>query len=180
MMACEQTAGMSVLQHGMSVHEFFCDLRSHVMMGTPLALEWRLPEWATNPLLWNRLLSGDAIREYQLFHDAGKPYCLVVDAEGGRHFPNHAHVTEQIWRDVGGDPQVATLMGMDMDVHLLKDVGVAEFAGRPEASTLLLTGLAEIHSNATMFGGIESVSFKSKWKQLNRRGKAIVRALNQA
>ena len=64
---------------------------------------------------------------------------------------------------------------MDMDIHLLKAVGVEEFASRPEAATLLLTGLAEVHSNAAMFGGISSTSFKIKWKQIDRRGKAIFR-----
>jgi len=62
---------------------------------------------------------------------------------------------------------------MDMDIHLLKDVGVNDFAQKEEAATLLLTGLAEIHSNAEMFGGIESTSFKIKWKQINKRGKKI-------
>jgi len=68
---------------------------------------------------------------------------------------------------------------MDMDVHLLKDAGVDGFSSRPEAATLLLTALAEIHSNAEMFGGIESTSFKIKWKQLNRRGKKILIKLKE-
>ena len=43
--------------------------------------------------------------------------------------------------------------------------------------SLLLAGLAEIHSNAEMFGGLDSVSFKIKWKQINKRGKAICKLL---
>ena len=70
-------------------------------------------------------------------------------------------------------------MGMDMDIHLLKGDGVPEFAIRPEAATLLLTGLAEVHANAAMFGGIESTSFKMKFKHLKRRGNAISRHLTQ-
>jgi hypothetical protein len=69
---------------------------------------------------------------------------------------------------------------MDMDIHLLKDAGVAEFAKRPQARALLLTGLAEIHANASMFGGFESIGFKSKWKQIDRRGKAILREIASA
>ena len=48
-----------------------------------------------------------------------------------------------------------------------------------DACTLLLAALAEIHSNAKMFGGIDSTSFKMKWKQLDRRGKQICKKLFQ-
>lgn len=43
--------------------------------------------------------------------------------------------------------------------------------------SLLLTALAEIHANAEMFGGIESQSFKSKYKQLDRRGNKLCKKL---
>lgn len=60
-----------------------------------------------------------------------------------------------------------------MDVHLLKAVDIPEFKARPQAIALLLTGLAEIHANASMFGGLESTSFKIKWKHLDKRGRQI-------
>jgi hypothetical protein len=41
------------------------------------------------------------------------------------------------------------------------------------AMSLLLTALAEVHSNANMFGGIESISFKSKWKKIDKRGRML-------
>lgn len=44
-----------------------------------------------------------------------------------------------------------------MDVHLLKADGVESFSKNPYALTLLLTGLAEIHSNANMFGGLQQL-----------------------
>lgn len=159
------------------MYEFFIDLKSHVTKGTALTLPWRLPEWATNPKLWSKLLEDDTVQEYQLFHDCGKPFCRTVDDEGKQHFPNHAATSEKIWREIGGEEQVAKLIGMDMDIHLLKDDGIAEFASRQEAASLLLTGLAEIHSNASMFGGLSSVSFKVKLKQIDRRGKKIVQLL---
>jgi len=68
---------------------------------------------------------------------------------------------------------------MDMDIHLLKADGIAEFAARPEAISLLLTGLAEIHANAAMFGGIESTSFKIKFKQISKRGKQIIKMMKE-
>lgn len=40
--------------------------------------------------------------------------------------------------------------------------------------TLLVTALAELHSNAAMFGGIESTSFKIKWKKLDKLGKKLI------
>ncbi len=98
---------------------------------------------------------------------------------GKQHFPNHAAVTSSLWLSLTGEQDVARLMGMDMDIHLLKGDGVPEFAIRPEAATLLLTGLAEVHANAAMFGGIESTSFKMKFKHLKRRGNAISRHLTQ-
>ncbi len=42
-----------------------------------------------------------------------------------------------------------------------------------EAATLLLVSLAELHSNARMFGGMDSVSAKIKFKQLEKRGKQV-------
>jgi hypothetical protein len=45
--------------------------------------------------------------------------------------------------------------------------------------TLLVAALAEIHSNAQLFGGIESVSFKSKWKNWDRRGKQIMKIFGE-
>jgi len=66
-----------------------------------------------------------------------------------------------------------------MNIHLLKDVDIQSFCDNEYAATLLLTGLAEIHANADMFGGIESTSFKMKWKQINRRGKKISRIISE-
>lgn len=177
MQACEQTPGMNVLQHGASVWEYFEDLHAHLKDGTPLKYEWRLPEWIHDSWLLDNVMPIKIVREYLVYHDCGKPFCRTVDEDGRQHFPDHARVSEQTWLSVGGHPVAARLMGMDMDIHLLKGDGVEAFAGREEAATLLLAGLAEIHSNASMFGGIESTSFKMKWKNLSRRGKRIV-ALN--
>ena len=71
-------------------------------------------------------------------------------------------------------------MAMDMDAHLLKSDGVAEFAARPQATALLLTALAEVHSNAAMFGGADSDSFKIKAKHLDRRGGQVMAEIRSA
>jgi len=115
--------------------------------------------------------------EYTLYHDCGKPYCLTYDENGKRHFPNHAEKSYQTWLSVDGDPQVAKLIKLDMVIHTLKADEVDDFIKHPEAITLLLAGLAEVHANAKMFGGMDSTSFKIKWNQINKRGKAICQKL---
>ncbi|WP_410950857.1 hypothetical protein [Pseudomonas sp. S1(2024)] len=177
MQDCEQTQGMSILQHGEMVRDFYLDLKGHVTEGAPLRYEWKLPAWATAPALWASLLPATTIENYQVFHDCGKPLCREVDQEGKVHFPDHAKVSAQAWRAAGGAEAEARLIEMDMDIHLLKAEGLAQFAARPEAATLLLTGLCEIHANASMFGGIDSTSFKMKWKHIDRRGKQIATLL---
>ena len=169
-----QTESQSVYQHGVSVKEHIFDLISFLKTGQ-IAEGWRLPTWMHEyrEQLLASLLPEDIIEEYTVFHDCGKPYCLTTDENGKRHFPNHAEVSYQVWQTVSTNQTVANLIRMDMKIHTLKAAEVNEFIQHPEATTLLLAGLAEIHSNAKMFGGIESESFKIKWSQINKRGKAI-------
>jgi len=177
MQSCEQTQGMSIYQHGVSVNDYFHDLYNHIIHKEQLKFEWKLPDWIYESSLWKNALPLKIINEYQIFHDCGKPFALSIDEDGKRHFPNHAEISKNTWlqyNNVTDDNiQIADLIGMDMDIHLLKDTGIDEFCKRNEAATLLLTGLAEIHSNASMFGGIESISFKTKFKSINKRGKKI-------
>lgn len=107
-------------------------------------------------------------------HDCGKPFCLKADEEGRRHFPNHAQVSYETFTKFYEDPTAAELILHDMDIHTLKSEGVEEFSKNPHAITLLISGLAEIHSNAKMFGGIDSTSFKIKHKCISKRGKQII------
>lgn len=174
MRKCEQTKGMSVLEHGLQVARYFEDLRNHVLNGKPLKYEWKLPEWIFSNDLWASLMPLDQVREYQIYHDCGKPFCREVDDQGRVHFPEHAKVSAEVWKALGRSSKVGKLIEQDMDIHLMKASGIEEFAKRDTAATLLLTGLSEIHANASMFGGIDSVSFKIKYKQINKRGKALM------
>jgi hypothetical protein len=178
MLSCYQFENMNVLEHGISVHEWFCDIYDHLMQGKPLSRQWRLPQWIYDPLIKEKLLDFDILRLYQIYHDCGKPLCRTVDQDGRQHFPDHARFSKQRWQECTDDSpearQIAELIGADMDIHLLKSEGMAEFASRKEAISLLLTGLCEIHSNARMFGGIESTGFKIKWKHLDKTGKRIL------
>ena len=179
MRSCNQSQNLTVQEHGEMVADYYIDLIGHLQDGNPLQYEWRLPEWIHDPKLIQGLPTRDVMLDYHLFHDVGKPFCRTVDEDGRQHFPDHAAVSERIWREARGDEEVAQLIGMDMDMHLLKGDGVEEFARRPQANALILTALAEVHANASMFGGIESVSFKIKWKHISKRGKAVLAKMAQ-
>lgn len=152
----------------------------HVIHGTPLELQWKLTDWTKESryIINKHLLDVDILRIYQIYHDCGKPFCRVVD-EKGQHFPNHSQVSKERWLSCSDGSeialQIAGLIGMDMDIHTLRGDDIEEFANRKEAISLLITGLCEIHSNAEMFGGIESVGFKIKWKHLNKMGSRIMK-----
>jgi hypothetical protein len=67
-----------------------------------------------------------------------------------------------------------------MVFHTIKSDEVEDFVKSNSIETvltLLVTTLCELHSNATMFGGIESTSFKIKFKQLDKRGKQVLNLL---
>lgn len=178
MAECEQTKGMSVLSHGMSVNAYYQDLLSHLKDGTALTHDWRLPDWLNEAVL-PYLYSDDVMSRYQVYHDCGKPFCRCIDDEGRVHFPNHAEISYETAKQYGFQDMVCDLIRHDMAIHTVKDAGLPDFLalGDKMAISLLITGLCEIHSNASMFGGIESVSFKQKWKQINKRGKKVIAKL---
>lgn len=178
MKKCEQTRGQTIFEHGLSVRDHLTDLIDHLRSDVPLP-GWKLPDWlyTYRKQILSRLLPDNILEEYALFHDCGKPFCKQIDENGKTHFPDHTQKSHDIWLEIGGDIQVSKLILMDMDIHKLKAEGIDEFCSRKECISLLLSGLAEIHSNAEMFGGIESESFKIKWKHLDRRGRAICKKL---
>lgn len=173
MLSCEQSPGFSVYQHGVSVSKFFFDLISDSPSN-----QWKLPDWfvAHRQQLIQNLHSTETTAKYLLFHDCGKPYCRTVE-NGKVHFHNHAEVSADIWEAVGGDSDVGRLIRNDMVLHTATaDEITNKFENEwsiQDACTLLLAAFAEIHSNASMFGGQDSISFKMKWKQLDRRGKLV-------
>ena len=176
MKQCEQTKGLSVLAHGESVERYLFDLLDHLDKGTPLQAEWKLPDWLleNKDLILSELPDRETLSLYTRFHDIGKPFCREIDQDGRVHFHNHVEISYNVFLKNFENVQAAELIRRDMDIHLLKAEGVNEFAEKPYALTLLITGLSEIHSNAQMFGGMDSVSFKIKWKAINQRGKQII------
>jgi hypothetical protein len=181
MKSCGQTETQSVLQHGFSVKNHLFDLLDHLEESSDLKYEWRIPEWVyeNKEMILSSLPSRKTLKLYTVMHDVGKSFCVQVDSEGKRHFPDHASVSHKVFKQFFDDEIAAQLILHDMDIHLLKSEGVEEFSKNPHALTLLLTGLAEIHSNSKMFGGMDSTSFKIKYKSICQRGKQLINILKQ-
>jgi hypothetical protein len=177
MLTCPQFEGMNVYEHGLDVHARFTDLYLHITQGTPLQLEWRLPEWVNHPAITTQLLPFETLKLYQIYHDCGKPFCRTVDDQGRQHFVDHAAISYATWMqyaETDQDHQVGELILHDMDAHTVKGEAIWDWIGRPEAASLLLTALAEVHSNAAFLGKMDSDSFKIKLKQLDKIGKKLV------
>lgn len=179
MKSTEQSQGQSIFDHCWLVYEYFQDLYNHLEYDIPLEYTWKLPDWIYKykEQLFENLLPIDIIEEYLKFHDCGKINTREIDVNGKIHFHNHSEESYKIWLEVGGTKESAELMKDDMLIHTIKDIDVNNFCKKESCITLLLSGLSEIHSNAEMFGGINSIGFKVKFKQIDRRGNAICKKL---
>jgi hypothetical protein len=78
----------------------------------------------------------------------------------------HAEATEE-------DVMVGELIRKDMLAHTVKGEAVQQFLNDPLAASLLVTALAEVHSNAAHLGRLETDGFKIKLKQLDKLGKKL-------
>ena len=174
MQACEQTPGQSILDHGLSVWEQYQKLINGDTS------EMRLPQWwlAYKDQILSTLHPRSIIQQYTTFHDCGKPFCLEIDSEGKKHFPNHAEISKGTYEEhfgrEGDHAIIADLISLDMICHTeTADQIIGRNLSDKTVCTLLLAALAEIHANAQMFGGIESTSFKIKWKKLQKLGNRL-------
>jgi hypothetical protein len=173
MSTTKQTEKQTVIEHGEAVYE---------MTKKIIAGQWdemKIPDWMLkyHTRIIVNLHPLDVIKKYNLFHDCGKPYCLIVDEDGKKHFPQHEKKSKEVFSYFHqNDNIVSNLIGSDMCLHVeTADEILGHQWDIKTAMTLLLTSLAEIHANAQMFGGIESISFKMKWKKLNKRGKMLMK-----
>lgn len=183
MKSCEQRSGQTIWQHGESVRDHLMDLIR--FLRDPhynSKYTCRYPQWllSHSKSLLECLPDDRILEKYTLWHDCGKPFCRTQDEAGKVHYPNHASLSASLFREMYPEQEIAaTLISQDMDIHTLSSDEIEEFCSRPNAAASLLAGLAEIHSNAELFGGISSDSFKIKWKHLNKRGTAICKRLFQ-
>ena len=192
MRACDQVPGVQdVLTHGASVREHYLALVGHLTGRVDLttAPNWKLPAWVDQyaPQLAASLPPQHIMERYLTLHDCGKPSVLEVGEDGRRHFPDHAAASERVYVDLVTDngtreltddeAQIAYLIAHDMDAHLLKAADIPAFAQSALAPAQMLAALAEVTSNAAMFGGVDSTSFKIKWKTISARGQALCKHL---
>lgn len=157
-----------MMQHGQMVHDWYRDLLG------PMNNEWdfgkvadlveQIKPYAKDPL---------EMMYYHLYHDCGKPFCRTVDDDGRQHFPNHARVSHDIWLAAGGTEELAWFILHDMDFHTLKGADLDGLIHDSRAPSLLMTAWAELHANASMFGGTSSTSFKIKRKQLEKATRSV-------
>jgi len=171
MQSCNQSSNQTIYEHGIAVRDKLFELINSQNLS-----QWRIPNWFNEhkDKLFSNLYDWEILETYTTFHDCGKPYCRTVDENGKQHFPNHANTSADKWLEVDGSNIIANLIRNDMMVHTMKSSDIEEFCKDPKmACSLLLTALAEIHANSILFGGIESVSFKIKWKQIDKIGKKI-------
>jgi hypothetical protein len=179
MKGCEQATGLSVYHHGLDVANRYRDLYEMLLGKNYHSYDWDIDCLTLEKLseLTSKAMTPKAARLYHIFHDCGKPRCLKLDENGRKHFPNHADISAQLYAEifevVETDVNVQ-LIKMDMLCHTAKGEELEELAKHQLAPTLILTALAELHSNAEkLFGGFESTSFKIKRKQLIKATKAI-------
>lgn len=142
---------------------------------------FQLPQWWADyqDEIYANLYDFKTIKHYCIFHDIGKPDCLVIDDNGKRHFPDHATRSYELWNELFPERKdIAELIAHDMDFHTLSaEQIINQNLSKQQLATLMLVSLAELHSNvySKLFGSeaLESISFKIKFKKLNKIGKRI-------
>lgn len=179
MHSCKQFKGQSVLEHGLSVKNHTFDLINHLKFNKELKYTWKLPNWVyeNRAFILDNLTNLSNIKMYTVLHDCGKPYCHTIDEEGKSHFKNHAEISYTIFKKLFDNEDVADMIRDDMKIHTLKSEDLCQFCESKHAVTSLIVGLAEVHSNAKMFGGLDSINFKIKYKHIEKRGKQIIQHL---
>ena len=188
MLNTDQTEGQNILEHGESVYKHYLQLKDHLEGKINLGKEpsWVIPEWLNeNSYHILRNLPSDYVMErYLMLHDCGKPSVAVM-VDGRNSFPGHAAASVAKFRSTfaygaesESDELISYFIEHDMDVHLLKADGVDEFTLSEHFTTQLIVALAEITANAGMFGGVNSVGFKIKYKTLIQRAKKAFRKLD--
>jgi hypothetical protein len=181
MQSCEQTTGQSILDHGLSVWE---QLQAIIKGDSPDTAQ---PQWLTTykDQILSSLHPSHILEQYTIFHDCGKPACLTFGEDGKRHFPDHARVSAETYAATFGKEGDHGIIGELISRDMLFHTGTFEEIiglnlSKSTLCTLMLTALAEIHSNAKTFypdEGIRSTWFKIKFKRLEKLGNRICKRL---
>jgi len=161
------------LNHGISVWTYLQKL---------LGKDWvdlKIPVWLKDNYKYivDNIHDLNVVRDYAINHDCGKHLTKIVGQDGKVHYPDHARASYEFWLEHCPEKTTeARLILNDMFFHTCSSQELEETSlSKTDLFTLLITALAEIHSNAALFGGIESTSFKVKYKQLERRGNQLLK-----
>lgn len=134
----------------------------------------KIPDWLqeNHPYIISNLHNIAVLKEYSINHDCGKHLVKTIDSEGKPHYPGHEESSCNYWLEHYPDKtEVSWLILNDMFFHTCSSDELNNTKlSQKDLFSLLITALAEIHANASLFGGIDSTSFKIKYKQINRRG----------
>jgi len=174
MLECEQRKNVCVLGHGKNVHKNYRKILRQLKGRRNFFPVFELPDFFENPditqfILKNQLRFQD-VREYQIFHDCGKPYCRSVGDDGKVHFKDHEKISAEVARLVKFNPTVISLIENDMLFHKENFSGVIANNVKLHC-TLALTAIAELYENSVTF---EEISFKIKRKKIFSNIKKMV------
>lgn len=172
MKSCLQTEGQTILQHGLSIWKY-----THKLLKKDYS-NFKLPKWWNDyeSRIHSNLHDFKTVKHYTINHDIGKPYCLSIDENGKRHFTDHAIKSKDVWNLIFPEKKdIGILIENDMLFHSGDELTIIKKRLPTKTiCTLILTALAELHSNANMFGGITSDSFKIKFKKFEKLSKKIL------
>jgi len=148
---------------------------------------FKLPDWYSTykTQIYANLHDFKTIKHYNLWHDLSKPWVRTVDENNKVHYPDHANKSADMFLEhIRNDETIARLIRNDMAFHTLKFEEILDLKlSIQDTCTLLITALAELHSNAiaNVFHPIlkiESDSFKIKFKRINKLGFKILENLD--
>lgn len=198
MESCLQSKNQTVKQHCEQVWLYYCKLDE--ILSCPKnnwdLKEWIFPKWLFeyHEKIENLRYSSLIFYWYMNYHDLGKFRCRKFDSDGKQHFPDHAKISKELWIKLNKDSPrndiqflseyhvilIGELILHDMDLHIMNSKEVDNLFTKMDSQliiNLLLASLVEIHANAQMWGGTDSVNFKIKWKQISRRGNQICKKI---
>lgn len=173
MMCCEQAPGMNMLQHGRLVHAKYRELINQCAHNTV--------KYSLVCALYNKfkLPPAEVLKKYHFYHDCGKHLCLTIDANGKKHYPNHAEISAKQYSILQPEDLFTTsLIKNDMAFHTARGEDLVNLCKNLLAPILYFTAWAEIMANAEMFGGEESESFKIKKSRLIQAGKKLLKGVS--
>lgn len=180
MKACYQFENINMLTHGKLVHQYYLEILNELKTQSGLIKLPAIFSSNTSDIL-SHLYSLDIMKEYHYFHDCGKPFCETIDENNRKHFPNHAQISSEMYEKFfkhENSKIIQYLIKQDMFFHASSMEEIESWLKTTDKTiiySLLLTSLAELYANSSMFGleGTQSTSFKIKYKKLDRISKKL-------